>query len=112
MSTQNPSKYIKEEYQTDKQIHIFMPVFQTDVIEMVKSLPLKSCELDPIPTNVLKDHIGALAYRIAKIINTSFDQGYVCDSLKGVILRPTHKVISAESPVPKIQASFKFGILR
>ena len=40
---------------------------------------------------ILKDHIGALAYRIVKTINTSFDQGYVCDSLKEVILRPIIK---------------------
>ena len=86
--TQNPSKYIKEEYQTDKQICIFMQAFHADVIELVKSVPPKSCELDPIPMKILKDHISALAYRIAKIINTSFDQGYVCDSLKEVILSP------------------------
>ena len=91
MSTQNPRKYIKEEYQAEKQMYIFMPVFHMDVIEMVKSVPPKSCKLDPIPMKILKDHIGALAYRIAKIINTSFDQGYVCDSLKGTILRPLIK---------------------
>ena len=72
-------------------MHIFMPVFHIDVIEMVKSVPPKSCELDPIPTEIIKDHIGALAYRIAKSINTSFDQGYVCNSLKEVILRPLIK---------------------
>ena len=72
-----PSKYIKEEYQTDKQLCIFMPVFHTDVTEMVKSVSPKSCELDPIPMKIHKNHVGALAYRILKIINTSFDQGYV-----------------------------------
>ena len=44
-----------------------------------------------MPTKILKDHISALAYRIAKIINTSFDQSYVCDSLKEAILRPLIK---------------------
>ena len=87
MSTQNPSIYIEEEYQKDKQMCIFMPVFHTDIIEMVKSVPSNSSKLDPIPAKILKDHIGALAYRIAKIINTSLDQGYVCDSLEEGILR-------------------------
>ena len=82
---------MEEEYQTDKQMGIFMLVSHMDVIQMVKAVPPKSCELDPIPKKILKDHIGALAYRIAKIINTSFDQGYVCDSLKEVILRPLIK---------------------
>ena len=112
VSTQNPSKYIEEEYQTDKWMHIFMPVYHTDVIEMVKSVSPKSCKLDPIATKILKDHISPLAYRITKIINTSFDQGYVCDSLKMLISKTTHKVVSTGSPVPELQASLKFGILK
>ena len=83
---------MEEEYQTDKQMGIFMSVSHMDVIEMVKSVPPKSCKLDPIPTKILKDHISALAHRIAKIINTSFDQGYVCDSLKEAIQRPLIKL--------------------
>ena len=40
---------------------------------------------------ILKDHIDALACGIANIINTSFEYGYVCDSLKEAILRPLLK---------------------
>ena len=71
-----------------------MPVSHMDVINMVKSVPPISCELDPIPMKILKDHIGALAYGIANIINTSFENGYVCDSLKEAILRPLLKYLS------------------
>ena len=91
VSTQNPSKYIEDEYQTDKRIGILMPVSHVDVINMLKSVPPKSCELDPIPTKILKEHIGALACGIATIINTSFEHGYMCDSLKEAILRPLLK---------------------
>ena len=54
---------------------------------MVKSVPPKSCGLDPIPTKILKNHIDALAHGIANIINTSSEHGYVCDSLKEAIIR-------------------------
>ena len=91
VSTQNPSKYMEEEYLTDKRMGIFMLVSHMDDIEMVKSVPPKVCKLDPISTKILKDHISDLAYRIAMIINTSFDHGYVCDSLKEAILRPLIK---------------------
>ena len=47
VSTQNPSKYIEDEYQMENRIGILMPVSHMDVINMVKSVPLKSCELDP-----------------------------------------------------------------
>ena len=70
---------------------ILTPVSHMDVINMVKSVPPKSCELDPISTKILKDHIGALAHRIANITNTSFKHGHVCDSLKEAILRPLLK---------------------
>ena len=62
-----------------------------DVINMVKSVPPKSCDLDPIPTKILKNHIDALAHGIANINNTSFEHGYVCDSLKEAIIRPLLK---------------------
>ena len=91
VSTQNPSKYIEDEYQTGKRIGILTPVSHMDVINMVKSVPPKSCELHPIPMKILKGHIGALAYGIANIINTSFEHGYVCDSLNEAIFRPLLK---------------------
>ena len=73
----NPNKFIEDEYQTELKIGIFMPVSYMDVINMLKSVPPKSCELDPIPTKILKNHIEALAHGIANIINTSFKHGYV-----------------------------------
>ena len=69
-----------------------MPESHMDVINMVKSVPPKSCKLDPIPMKILKDHIEALAYGIANIINTSFEHGYVCDSLKDAIVKPLLKL--------------------
>ena len=97
VSTQNPSKYIEDEYQTGKRIGVLMPVSHMDVKDMVKSVPPKSCELHPIPTKILTDHIGGLAHGIAKIIYTSFEHGYVCDSLKEAILGPLLK-----SPKPDL----------
>ena len=74
-----------------------MSVSHMDVINMVKPVPPKSYELDPIPMKILKDHIDALAYGIANIINTSFEYGYVCDSLKEAILRPLLSHLSLTS---------------
>ena len=73
-------------------IGLLEPVSHMDVIKMVKSVPPKSCKLDPIPTKILKNHIDALAHGIANIINTSFKNGYVCDKLKDAILRPLLKL--------------------
>ena len=75
--TQNPNKFIEDEYQTEKRIGILVPVSHMDVINMVKSVPPKSCDLYPIPTKILKEHIDALAHGIANIINTSYEHGCV-----------------------------------
>ena len=68
--------------------------------------------LDPTPTKVLKDHIGSLAHGIGKIINTSFEHGYVCDSLKEEILRPLLKSPQARPSISKFQICLKSGIFR
>ena len=91
VSTCNPNKFIEDEYQTEKTTGIVTAVSHMDLINTVKSVPSKSCELDPIPTKILKNHIEALAYGIANIIKTSIEHGYMCDSLKDVILRPLLK---------------------
>ena len=86
--TENPNKFIEDGYQTELTLGTLTPVSYMDVINMVKSIPPKSCDLDPIPTKILKNHINALAHGMANTINTSFEQGYVCDSLKEAIIRP------------------------
>ena len=45
--THNPNKFIEDEYQTEKRIGILVPMSHMDVINMVKSVPPKSCKLDP-----------------------------------------------------------------
>ena len=84
--THNPNKLIEDGCQTELRIGTLTSVSYMDVINMVKSVPPKSCDLDPIPTKILKNHIDALAHGIANIINTSFEHGYVCDSLKETII--------------------------
>ena len=85
--THNPNKLIEDGYQTELRIGTLTLVSYMDVINMVKSVKPKSCDLDPIPTKILQNHIDALAHGIANIINTSFEHGYVCDSLKEAIIR-------------------------
>ena len=50
-----------------------------------KTLP-KSCELDPMPTSLIKMHSDAIADKITQIINTSLAEGTVGDNLKEAIL--------------------------
>ena len=47
---QNPNKFIEDGYQTELRLGTLTLVSYMDVINMVKSIPPKSCDLDPIPT--------------------------------------------------------------
>jgi hypothetical protein len=64
-------------------------------IEEVKSIimhaPNKSCELDPIPTWLLKSSMDELLPIITNIINASLSSGYVPKSFKSAIVRPLLK---------------------
>ena len=53
----------------------FPQVSHSDVIEMVKLCPTKSCSLDPIPTSLLKTVIDVLAVPIASLYNLSVSTG-------------------------------------
>ena len=88
--------YIEKEFQTNHRLNSFSPVLPDDVVEIVSSGPAKSCELDPIPTSLVKKHIGVLAPTICDIANSSFDTGTFSDDLKEALVRPLHKHPSLE----------------
>ncbi len=50
--------------------------------------PNKYCELDPIPTNLLKECIDEILPLITKIINLSLQLGNMPTSLKNAIIKP------------------------
>jgi hypothetical protein len=63
----------------------FPQVSHSDVIEMVKLCPTKSCSLDPIPTSLLKTVIDVLAVPIASLYNLSVSTGVFPQSSKLVL---------------------------
>ena len=51
----------------------------------------KSCELDPISTHLLKQHIDALIPLVNTIVNISLQTGQFPNTLKSAIVRPLLK---------------------
>jgi Reverse transcriptase (RNA-dependent DNA polymerase) len=56
-------------------LSIFEPASESEVSHLLHSLPNKQCELDPIPTSLLKDCASILVPIITKIINISLSTG-------------------------------------
>ena len=93
-----------------KLMHNFTPVNYKDVIKLTKSSPSKSCELDPIPTSLLKGMITELATPIALVVNSSLHQGIFSSTVKETLLRPLLKKINLD-PIKKNYISSKPWLL-
>ena len=72
-------------------LQTFDPVTDDFVLKIIKSTPVKSGELDPIPTTLLYDNLYILLPTITNIINTSLTTGIVPRGLKTAIVKPLLK---------------------
>ena len=62
-----------------------------EVIETIMKSPTNSRELDPMPTELIKDNIVTISPLIQIIANKSFSEGVFLDDLKEASLRPLLK---------------------
>ena len=69
----------------------FAPTTEDEVTALIRRAPPKSCELDPIPTWLLKQSAPQLVPAITTIINTSLSTSTVPTTFKRAILRPLLK---------------------
>ena len=68
-----------------------IPASEEEVREIIQKSPNKSCELDPIPTWLLKDCLDELLPLITDIVNTSMKAGSVPKDFKSARIRPLLK---------------------
>ena len=74
----------------------FTPVSNDEINDIIRTAPPKECELDPLPTNIMKEHKDILAYFITRIVTTSLNTGHFSQKLKEAILWPLIKNIKLE----------------
>ena len=84
-------KYDTNKLSMDNSLSEFTPVSEAGVQKVIKRSPDKSCELDPIPTWLLKSCLPELLPLVTKIINMSLETGYVPQSFKNSLIRPLLK---------------------
>jgi len=70
---------------------IFAPATQDEVSDIIIKSPAKSCELDPLPTYLLKEVLEYLLPLITAIINKSLVESKVPLSFKKTNIRPLLK---------------------
>ena len=72
-------------------LNFFEPALPSDVKQIVLASAVKSCELDPLPTSLLKCHIDSLSPVLARIINASLSSSVVPPSMKHAVITPILK---------------------
>ena len=75
----------------ESQLRDFSPVSIEEVRKLIIDSPSKSCDLDPLPTWLLKAHVDAFAPFYTKLINKMFQVGRFPDNLKQAIIKPLLK---------------------
>ena len=87
----------------------FTPVTEQFVSEILQKTVPKSCNLDPIPTELLYKNLDVLLPIITNIINTSLASGFVPPDFKTAIVKPllkknslNHNVLKTYRPISNL----------
>ena len=73
----------------------FAPLNEKQVSDVITCLKPKSCELDAIPTSILKLMQPKVAPLISKIVNQSLGDGCFCREWKTAVVRPLLKKLGS-----------------
>ncbi len=84
----SPKIVWKDEPKFNIQLSEFISLTEDDVKKIVLKSPNKYCELDHIPTNLLRECIDEILPLLTKIINLSLRLGDMPTSLKKAIIKP------------------------
>ena len=84
---------------TKNTLSSFTPVSEEELLKMLKSSPSKSCDLDPIPTSLVKECADILITPITKIVNYSITEGSYC--FKMAYVTPLQKKPSLDRNILK-----------
>ena len=59
---------------------------EVEIDKIIKQSPSKSCDLDPLPTSLLKENMSSILPLITEIVNDSLSSGHVPEEFKVTLL--------------------------
>ena len=74
----------------------FQTVTLEEVTKLIRSSASKTCDLDPLPTSLVKDNVELLAPIITSIVNASLEAGTIPTSFKSAVVTPILKKSSLD----------------
>ena len=55
-------QFVEDKFKTTYRMSNFIPVSNDEINDIIRTAPTKNCKLDPLPTNIMKEHKDILAY--------------------------------------------------
>ena len=83
-----------------------------EVAKIVLASPTKTCEADPIPTELLKKVVLSIIQLLTKLVNESLQTGEFPDDLKEALVKTVAEKDSLRTNLQKLKASIKSSIHR
>jgi len=90
------SAFLTTPYQISTPMTHFIPVTQEAIMKIIASSPNKQCDLDPMPTHLLKLVASELCSAISQIINCSLETGTFPSAFKTALVSPLLKKSSLD----------------
>ena len=84
-SLEDCEKFSPQHYSEPK-LSSFMPMPESHAANVIKDMASKSCEMDPIPTTLLKDILPSVIKPITNIINISLQHGVFARTWKVAVI--------------------------
>ena len=78
----------------------FKELNNAELMEIINSLQTKSCELDVLPTYMIKENLELFIHIIRKIVNASLRKGYFHRDWKKAVLKPLLKKATLQHNEP------------
>ena len=86
-----PQCIIAEDHRNPPSFTQFKELSEHDIIKLINQSPSKSCELDPIPTAILKEVLPSIGPLFTLVVNESLQTGVFPQDLKEALVKPLLK---------------------
>ena len=74
----------------------FKPLMDEEVRQIIKAMPSKCCDLDAIPTSLLKEALELLLLTLTKLVNLSLAEGVFIQEWKIALVKPLLKKVGMD----------------
>ena len=97
------TNYLEDGYETEHRFNTFQTLNDEEVLRIINKSPTKSCELDALPTHLLKQHKDVVLPSITSIVNTSLQSSTMPVNMKSALVCPLLKKLG----LPLIKKNYR-----